>query len=148
MKRRKNNMAEMKEMVKIVDNTKKHPEDRQYLICITTKSGSGEQDSWNIVTGRTEAYEFVKNNIDSIDLNYSFVLVETCPLSERKSIYAFMKYVGDFYSDGFDIEDYIKGDWDEEDYKRINDISLEVNNAERIDMQSFMDGNINTVDLE
>jgi hypothetical protein len=141
-------MPEMKEMVKIVDNTEKHPEDRQYLICIATKSGSGVQDSWAIVTGRTEAYEYIKENIESINMEHSFILVETCVLAKRKSIYAFMKYACEFYSDGFDIEDYIKGDWDEEDYKRMNDISLVVDNTERIDMQSFMDGNIDTVDLK
>lgn len=137
----------MKEMVKVVDNTKKHPEDRQYLICIRAKEGSGASDSWIIVTGRTEAYECIKINIDEIDLEHSFVLVESVTLAERKSIYAFMKYAGEFYSDGFDIEDYVKGDWDEEDYRRINDISLIVDNKDRIDMQSFMDGAINTKDL-
>ena len=141
-------MAEMKEMVKIVDNTKKHPEERQYLICIRTKSGSGVQDSWDIVTGRTEAYEYIKTNIDDIDLEHSFILVESCILAERKSIYAFMKYAGEFYSDGFDIEDYIKGDWDEMDYKRNNDISLMINNNERIGMESFMNGDIDTIDLK
>ena len=138
----------MKEMVKIVDNTKKHPEDRQYLICIRAKEGSGTHDSWEIVTGRTEAYEYIKSNIDDINLDYSFVLVESVSLAERKSIYAFMKYAGDFYSDNFDIEDYIKGDWDEIDYKRNNDISLMINNNERIGMESFMNGDIDTIELK
>lgn len=136
-------MAELKEMVKIVDNTKKHPEDRKYLICIHGKT----EDSWNIITGRTEAYEFIKENIDDIIMEDSFILVESCTLNERKSIYAFMKYAGEFYSDGFDIEDYIKGDWDEMDYKRSNDISLMIDNKDRVDMQSFMNGDIDTVDL-
>ena len=137
----------MKEMVKIVDNTKKHPEDRQYLICIRTKNGSGVQDSWDIVTGRTEAYEYIKNNIDDIDMDRSFILVESLTLAERKSIYAFMKYAGDFYEDSFDIEDYIKGDWDEIDYKRNNDIALMIDNKDRINMESFMNGDVDTVDL-
>lgn len=137
-------MPEMKEMVKVVDNTKKHPEEQQYLICIAGHT----QDSWVIITGRTEAYKYIKENIDDINMEHSFILVEHHTLNTRKSIYAFMKYVGDFYSDGFDIEDYIKGDWDEEDYKRNNDISLIVDNNERIDMQSIMNGEINTVDLE
>lgn len=141
-------MSEMKEMVKVVDNTKKHPEDRQYLICYRAKQGSGENDGWEIVTGRTEAYNFIKNNIDMIDFNYSFVLVETLTLAKRKSIYAFMKYAGDMYEDNFDIEDYIKGDWDEEDFKRANDINLEVSNSERLDMSSFMDGTIQTTELK
>lgn len=136
-----------KEMVKIVDNTAKHPESKQYLICIAAKEGSGAQDSWTILVGRTAAYEYIKENIDDIDFDLSFILVESCSLSERKSIYAFMKYVGDFFEDNFDIEDYIKGDWDENDFIRNNDISLNVDNNERIDMQSFLDGDINTKDL-
>lgn len=137
----------LKEMVKIVDNTKKHPEDRQYLICIRAKEGSGAQDAWDFATGRTEAYEYIKSNIDYIDLEHSFVLVESVTLSERKSIYAFMKYAGEFYSDGFDIEDYIKGDWDESDYMRNNDITPMVDNKERIDMASFLNGEVDTKDL-
>ena len=140
-------MAEMKEMVKVVDNTKKHPEDRQYLICIRAKIDSGAQDSWEIVTGRTEAYEYIKTSIDEIDLEHSFILVETLTLAERKSIYAFMKYAGEFYSDGFDIEDYVKGDWDEMDYKTNNDIALMINKEERIDIESFMNGDVDTIDL-
>lgn len=136
-------MPELKEMVKIVDNTKKHPENRQYLICIAGLN----QDSWIIVTGRTEAYEYIKSNIDDINLEHSFILVESCVLAERKSIYAFMKYAGEFYSDGFDIEDYIKGDWDEMDYKMNNDISLMIDNKDRVNMESFMNGDIDTVDL-
>ena len=99
------------------------------------------------MVGRTAAYEYIKENIDDIDFDLSFILVESCSLSERKSIYAFMKYVGDFFEDNFDIEDYIKGDWDENDFIRNNDISLNVDNNERIDMQSFLDGDINTKDL-
>lgn len=137
-------MPEMKEMVKIVDNTKKHPEERQYLICISGYT----QDSWNIVIGRTEAYNYIKENIDEINLEHSFILVESCTLDKRKSIYAFMKYAGEFYNDGFDIEDYIKGDWDERDYQRNNDISLMINETDRISMQSFMDGDIDTVELD
>lgn len=141
-------MSEMKEMVKVVDNTKKHPEDRQYLICYRAIQGSGENDGWELITGRTEAYTFIKENIDIMDLEHSFVLVETLTLDKRKSIYAFMKYAGDMYEDNFDIEDYIKGDWDEEDFKRANDINFEVSNSERLDMSSFMDGTIQTTELK
>jgi hypothetical protein len=58
-----------------------------------------------------------------------------------------MKYAGEFYSDGFDIEDYIKGDWDEADYMRNNDMSLMVDNKDRINMESFMNGDIDTKEL-
>lgn len=139
----------MKEMVKIIDNTKKHPEDREYLVCIRAKEGSGESDSWAFVTGRTATYEYIKENIEDIDLNYSFVLVETLPLEKRKSIYAFMKYAGEFYADGFDIEDYIKGDWDEDEYQRNNDIEQVISNPPEgsLKMEDIMDGNVDTTDL-
>lgn len=140
-------MAELKEMVKIVDNTRKHPEDRQYLICIRAKEGSGVEDSWEIVIGRTAAYDYIKENIDVINLEHSFILVEQVALGERASIYAFMKYAGEFYSDGFDIEDYVKGDWNEMDYKRDNDIALMIDKTERVDVESFMNGDVDTVDL-
>lgn len=142
-------MSEMKEMVKIVDNTKKHPEDRQYLVCIKTKPGSGEDDSWEILNGRTAAYNYIKENIEYIDMEYSFILVEHLSFNERASIYAFMKHAETFYSDGFDIEKYIKGDWDEMDYRRNNDIdtSLMIESIERVDIESFMNGDINTVEL-
>lgn len=137
-------MPELKEMVKIV----KSPEERQYLICIAGKDGA--EDEWEIVIGRTNAYEKIKNSIEYIDLEHSFILVETCTLDRRKSIYAFMKYAGEFYADGFDIEDYVKGDWDETDYRSMNDMNetLEINNSERISMQSIMDGEVGTTSLE
>ena len=135
---------QLKEMVKIVDNKKKHPEERQYLICIAGKS----EDFWNIITGRTEAYEFIKENIDDIDLEHSFILVETCTLSERKSIPEFMRYAGEFYNDGFDINDYIKGDWDEEDYRKNNDITQIIDNVERLELEDIMNGNVDTVALD
>ena len=50
----------MKEMVRIVDNSKprKTVEEKQYLICL---SGMG-QDDWIIVEGRTEAYEYIESD--------------------------------------------------------------------------------------
>lgn len=137
-------MPELKEMVKIV----KTPEEKQYLICIKGKDGG--EDEWEIVTGRTAAYERIKESIEFIDLEYSFILVETCSLDKRKSIYTFMKYAGEFYNDGFDIEDYVKGDWDEDDYRMRNDIdpSFEMNDSRRVTMQDFMNGDIGTTSLD
>jgi len=136
-----------KEMVRIIDNTQKNPELKQYLICLALNDAA---DLWDIVTGRTAAYELIKDCLifESVNFERSFILVESCKLNERKSIYAFMKYVGDFYDDGFDIDEYIKGDWDEEEFKRINDISLEVDNSAKVGMESFMDGNISMNELK
>lgn len=131
-----------------INHPKKTPEEKQYLLCIAGKDGA--DDEWEIITGRTATYERIKESIEYIDFELSFVLVETLTLSDRKSIYAFMKYVQDFYNDGFDIEDYIKGDWSESDYKASNNIdpSIDFNSDRRINMQSIMDGGVETTSLE
>lgn len=137
-----------KEMCKVVDNTKKHPESKQYLICIQGTPGSGIQPDWEIVTGRSAAYEYVKENIEDIDFETSFVLVETCNLSERLSIYMFMKHVQDNYDDGFDIDEHIVGDWDESDYRINNNIDdFGIKNTDKVSMESLMAGEVKMQDI-
>lgn len=131
----------LKEMVTIVKDQKKTPEEKQYLICIRGKDGG--TDEWNILEGRTDAYEYIKNNIEYIDLDTSFILVENLPLAKRKSIFAFMKYVQDNYEDGFDIEDYVNGDWDENDFRHMNGISSEfMEDLQKLSMIDLIDGNL------
>lgn len=136
----------MKEMVKYVDKPKS-PEEKQYLICIDYLDG--DHSEWLIKTGRTESYKYIKDVIEGINLETSFILVETCKLSERKSIYSFMKYVGDMFEDNFDIDDYIKGDWDENVYKENNEIDPKIilDDADKLDMASFMNGEIQSTSL-
>ena len=138
---------ELKPMIKKIDDDKKEKssEEKQYLICI---KGKESEDVWEIVTGRTEAYEFIKNMIDFIVFEESFILVETVKLSERKSIYAFMKYAERFYNDNFDIEDYIKGDWSEDEYKEMNGIDPMFLDSKRLDTIGFMNGEINSEDIK
>lgn len=144
-------MEEMKEMVKVVDNTKpyqKPAELKEYLLCLVDKN-SGEK-SWNIVVGRTEAYESIKNDIEWINLEESFILVESLVLEKRKSIYAFMKYVEQFYEDNFDIEDYVKGDWSEDDFEKNNsqiDDKFNIDNSKKVDQVSILNGEIGYSDL-
>lgn len=135
-------VSAMKEMARIIDNKKKNPEDRQYLICISAKDG--EDDSWQIITGRTNAYEYLKDNIDFINFDESFILVESCTLEQRKSIYAFLKHVEQFYEDSFDVDDYVKGDWSEDAYRTDNGIDDKINidNSDRIGMMDIMNDNI------
>lgn len=138
----------MKEMVKIVDNTKprKNPEEKIYLICISGHS----EDMWNIVTGRTEAYNYIKDIIEDINFEESFILVENCTLNQRKSIYAFMKYCESFFEDSFDIDDYIKGDWSEDDFRKSHSIEsqFEAENANRLNMVDVMNGDVESSSLE
>ena len=60
-----------------------------------------------------------------------------------------MKYAEQFFQDSFDIDDYIKGDWDESDYRKINDIdnSFVANSNDKLDMENFMNGEVNTKPL-
>jgi hypothetical protein len=141
-------MAQLKEMVTIVKEQKKTPEEKQYLVCIRGKDGG--TDEWDVLECRTDAYEYIKSNIEYIDLEKSFILVENLPLAKRKSIFAFMKYVQDNYEDGFDIEDYVKGDWDENDFKNMNGISPEfmaASQSEKLDIRDQIDGNFEVTDI-
>lgn len=161
------NEKPLKEMVKVIDNTipyeehkaKKDPEKRDYLICVSDER-EDYGNWWMIVNGRTNAYEtlkeIIKDDHEYIDFEESFIMVETITMQSRKSFYAFMKYCKQFYTDDFNIDDYIKGDLsenvheDEEDETNLNrevDPSMYVNNAEKIDMASLMNGEVSTSDL-
>ena len=124
---------------------KNNPELKEYLLCIAGKDGA--DDTWEMITGRTELYETIKNNIEWIDLERSFVLLSTAKLENRKSIVAFMKYCERFFNDSFDIEDYIKGDWSEADYAAQNNIDTMFSNNNRLNMEDFMNGEIGSTDL-
>ena len=120
----------------------KDAEYKYYLICIAAKPGYGD-DMWTIVQGRSEAYQYIVDNIECINLDESFILVEGLGLENRKSIYAFCKYVEQYFTDSFDIDDYIKGDWDESEYQKRNDIDPTFNsiNGRRVSMEDIMNGN-------
>ncbi len=124
---------------------KNNPELKEYLLCIAGKDGA--DDTWEMITGRTELYETIKNNIEWIDLERSFVLLSTAKLENRKSIVAFMKYCERFFNDSFDIEDYIKGDWSEANYAAQNNIDTMFSNNDRLNMEDFMNGEIGSTDL-
>lgn len=131
---------------------KKGPEEKQYLICIKALQGSGLEDEWEICEGRSEAREYIKTCVDYIDFERSFVLVESCVLADRKSIYTFMKHIEQFYNDGFDIDDYVRGDWSEDDYIKSNNIDTSIyttdNLVNRLTMDQLMGSDINSIPLE
>lgn len=139
-------MAEqMRMMAKTVK--KKSPDEKEYLICIKGKDGA--EDSWDIVIGRDEAYTYIKDSIEFIDLEESFILVDECKMSERKSIVVFMRYVERFYEDNFDINDYVKGDDESLINNDIEDgepdsIFLQENNSVSV----FANQEYNSIDIE
>ena len=144
------------EVIKRVDKTKEHqhtsvvakdPESKVYLLCLA--SNDGGDNTWELIVGRTELYKTIKDMIETIDFEKSFVLVESAKLCDRRSIVKFMKYAEQFYNDSFDIDDYIKGDWDENEYQMNNEIDgmLTAFTENRLDMKTFMDGDIKTSSL-
>lgn len=108
-----NNEQQLTPFVKVV---KQDPNNTLYLICLR----GTEEDTWNIVEGREAAYEYIKDNIDGVIIEESFILAENQPLRKRKDIYTYMKYVEKFFPDDrFDIDDYIINNNNED---RINEI--------------------------
>ena len=152
--------VERKQMYRLVEPDKdvkfekefkatKGPEEKQYLVCIRALARSSMPDEWEIVTGRSEAREMIINAMDYIDFERSFVLVESCTLLDRISIYAFMKHIEQFFADGFDIDDYVSGDWSEKDYAERNDIDsmYAANQGHGVSMEDIMNGGVHMAQL-
>lgn len=106
---------------------------------------------WDIVEGRLEAWEYIKDKCmyTNVNVEESFILVDTLTLNKRKPIYNFMKYTESMIenTDGFDIEDYVKGDVIEstEDGNTEQESASNDETADRqFSMQSLMNGDYST----
>lgn len=85
-------------------------EDIKYLLLI--KTPNSDETFWEIIEGREEAYYYIKNNIDSIDVENSFIIankMKEIDLDKMHTIYGFVKFVKQENNivDEFDIEDYL-----------------------------------------
>ena len=129
--------SKMVEMVKVVPE--KDKEHKEYLICITFIS-DGDYE-WNIIKGRKNTYEYIKDMIEYIDVDESFVLVEHLTLDKRISVYKFMKYAQDSYNDGFDIDEVVFVSSED------NNLIPEPN-RENLSMESIMNGEVGMMELE
>ena len=93
--------------------TPQDPEQRQYVLlmkCVDDRDG--EIFRWESMTGRTECYNYIVDNIDvfSIYPDESFVLTENVPLKDALTISEFIRYLKNselVEDDGFDIDVYI-----------------------------------------
>ena len=102
--------------VAMVKATKTKPEksaeEKVYLVLLVFWDNEDQSRWWTKVTGRTAAYNTIKENIDGCDIYESMVMVEGSLLEEAATVYDFMKYVQDkgYIEDTtFDIEDYNVG---------------------------------------
>lgn len=84
-------------------------ENIKYLLLI--KEPNSDNTHWEIIEGREEAYSYIKNNIDIIDVDQSFIVADKMKeinLDNMHTIYGFIKFVKEQNDivDEFDIDDY------------------------------------------
>lgn len=96
--------------------TPDNPEERQYIFLITNNDDLYE---WVSLVGRTEAYNWIKENIElyGFDPDESIVLTETVQFKDALSVTKFVKYLqnASLVDDStFDIEYYRIGVVDDE----------------------------------
>lgn len=85
-------------------------ENIKYLILV--KMPNSDETFWEIVQGREQAYEYIKNNIEIIDVNESYIIankMKEINLDNMNTVYDFVKFVKEKNDivDEFDIDDYI-----------------------------------------
>ena len=90
------------------------PEERQYIFLL---SNNDDLYEWVSLIGRTEAYEWIKSNIDiyEFDPDNSIVLTENVAFKDALSITKFIKYLknASIFEDDFDIDYYRTGETDD-----------------------------------
>lgn len=84
-------------------------ENIKYLLLI--KLPESDETYWEIVTGREEAYLYIKNNIEHIDIENSYIIankMKEIDLDNLHNIYDFVRFVKkeNDIVDEFDIDDY------------------------------------------
>lgn len=84
-----------------------NPETRQYVILIVGFSDE-EIYEWVAVEGRTNAYEYIKSHIYTINVKESIVLTENVSLKDALTVYQFVKYLknGGIVDDDFDVDEF------------------------------------------
>jgi len=127
-----------KVMAEIINNNEpRNPNTIRYLVCIKY---TNDLTVWAIVTGREDAFEFIKYSYDydaTIDLDESFILSDTSTLSQMKSLVQFVKYCRDElrepWAQGFEMSE--EDNFDEDDFRRPIDpnmFSPEIDNVRQI----------------
>lgn len=93
-----------------------NPDEKIYLLILTTNDEDGEGRDWSISIGRQYTYDYLKNLIEAeaIDPNDSFILSGNQKVEDAITIFRFMKMCVDrnkvLETSGFDINDWSAGD--------------------------------------
>ena len=87
------------------------PNEKVYLIFFIYADEDGNDvKDWEIIVGRDNFYEFVKNNAETMDMINSKALTGTLTVKDATSVADIIrsfKQRGMYKNDGFDIDEYI-----------------------------------------
>lgn len=114
-------MSELKSIFRKVNDEEKEillqKINTRYLILYYLEEDGKELQNFEIIKGRINAYTFLKDLVEVIDLKESKVLTDNVPLKDAISVYEFMKHVSELIEDEtFNIDDYyIEGDVEDEE---------------------------------
>lgn len=100
-------------------------ENIKYLLLI--KSPDSDETYWEIITGREEAYNYIKNNIEIIDVTESFIIankMKNFDLDDLRTIHDFILFVKESNNivDDFDIDSYVQHQ--ESNINNVSDIGV------------------------
>jgi len=114
-----NNLNQQKPQPMVSFYNPEDQESKMYLVLIVGSDENGDEfKDFEFITGRKAAYEYIKTIVSYIDLFQSRIVVETETINDTKPVIKFMRYVIDnglVDDPGFDIMDYVTGDYTEEE---------------------------------
>lgn len=99
----------------MVEDPKDKGKTNKFLVIL---SMFDETKDWKICFGRDEAYGYIKDFIEVIDITESYIISEKDIIEDKISVYTFLKHViesGKIEDPGFDPDDYLQGDYDHEE---------------------------------
>ena len=82
------------------------PENKQYLILLYFVDDTVEK-TFEFITGRDHAYNYIKEKADEIDPLKSMILVTGVKLEDINSVRDFMLKMSEYFNDGFNIDEYV-----------------------------------------
>lgn len=88
-------------------------EEKQYILLIKTEVDGEDIYCWEALSGRKAAYEYIRDAIeagDPLDVENSFVLVDSVPYKDALNMIQFVNYIKNaelVEEDGFVIEEYL-----------------------------------------
>lgn len=92
------------------------PKEKEYLILIVGTDENGDEfKDFEFISGRDNAYFYIKGLVENIDLYESKIIAANDIVNNAKPVVKFMKYCIDeglIEDPGFDITDYLGGEED------------------------------------